>query len=128
MSDVIGGVVITASGIDGDRGRRIALRGPRAVHQKSIKRQPGDLRGGIPERHIEGAYGDASLAVAAWFFIDHHNLPGAERVEVGSGFVHEIGLARGEQARREPLANEAALCEAADRREAITNYWLAVPD
>jgi len=82
------------SSVDGDPARRIALRSPRALHQKSVKRQPGNLRGGIPERHIEGAYGDASFAVAAGFFIGHHNPPGAERVEIGSGVIREIGLAR----------------------------------
>jgi hypothetical protein len=46
--------------------------------------------------------------VAAGFFIGHHNPPGAERVEVGTGFIREIDLARGELARCEPLAIEAA--------------------
>ena len=105
------------SSVDGDPARRIALRSPRAIHQKSVKRQPSDLRGGIPERHIEGAYSHASLAVAARFLIGHHDPPGTERVEVGSGFIQKIGLARGEQARGESLANETALCEAADRRK-----------
>jgi hypothetical protein len=78
-SYVVRGVIISAAGIDGNAWAPF-LRSAGAVTQEPVEGQAGDLRRGVPERHIEGADGDAPLAVAARLFAGHHHLPGAERV------------------------------------------------
>src|SRR5262245_10213118 len=126
-SDIIAGVVISTSSVDRDS--RVAHFGAGGtIRQKSVKRQVRDLRRSVPERHIERTDSDTALAMAARLFAGHHYLPCAERVEVFPCFIHDINLAGCKQAGREPLPNEATLCEATDRRKAVADYGLAIPD
>ena len=78
----------------------------------TVQRQPGRLGRGIPERHVQGADRDAALAVTARLLARHHRLPGAKRIEAA---------ARGEQARREALADQPALRKAAEGGEAVAD-------
>ena len=83
-----------------------------------------DLHGSVPDRHIESADGDTALAVAARLFAGHHDLSRTERVEVCPGLIHDVNFASRQQARREPLPNETALREAADRPKAVPDNGL----
>src|SRR6516165_7624407 len=123
-TDIVGGVVISASGVDW---RACHFGAGSTIRQKPVKQQLRNLRRSIPERHIQRSDCDAPLAVATRLFAAHHDLPRAERVEVCPCIVHEINVTGGQQTGREPLPNETTLCEAADRGKAVPDNRLAIP-
>jgi len=66
--------------------------------------------------------------VTARFLAGHHQPPCAERVEISSGLVYEVGLSSGEQTWSEALANEPSLGKPAHRGEAIANHRMSTPN
>ena len=77
-----------------------------ALPQEMMQRQAGDLRGRIPQRHVERADGDATFAMPAGFLALHHRCPGAQGLDV----------ARLQEARCKAFADQAAAYCLARRR------------
>jgi hypothetical protein len=114
-SDIVARVVIPATGVDGDGGGGAAhFASGDTIRQELVKWQVCDLRGSVPDSHIESADCNAALAVATRLFAGHHDLQRTERVEVCPCGIHDIDVASSQQARCEPLADQTALREAAN--------------
>src|SRR5262249_27487719 len=109
-------VVVAAAGINSDLWRR-HLNLAEAVGEGAIQRHAGDLRRGIPKRHIERPHRDATLPVTARFLAGHHHPPCAERVEGSSGLVTAALLARPDDRSEAKLSAAAALvCQSVAQR------------
>lgn len=78
--EVIPGIGVAAARVDAHLGCGEGS-GAEPAAEKSMERQSGCLGGGIPQRHVERAHGDAALAMATRLLARHHRLPGLERVE-----------------------------------------------
>ena len=75
------------------------------VEQEAVERSPRDLGRRVPDRHVERADRHAPLPVPARLSARHHRAPGPHRVEPVPVRGREVR--GGEQARGEPLADEA---------------------
>jgi hypothetical protein len=113
-------VRVSAAGVDGHGpGRRFS---PEPAGQEPVQRQVGDLGGGIPEGHVEGADRHAPFTVATGFLAGHHDGPGPEGVEVGAVVGGDVRCGGPQQAGREAFPDQPALGIAPDRGEAVADH------
>ena len=84
---LLAGVVVAAARIDQDS--LVRLTAVEALGQQLPQRFAGDLRHGIPYRHVEPARRVRAVAVAARLLIGHEAFPDRERVQVAGLLVNE---------------------------------------
>src|SRR3546814_9358968 len=90
--------------------------------EKAIKGDPGDLRRGVPDRHVEDADRNRALAMTAGLLIRHQRCPDLMRVEILAALVEQrLRLGR-LQPRNEPLAQQTLRGIAAVGVEAVTDH------
>src|SRR5262249_60202817 len=124
---VIARVVVAAGYKNEDALVALAVSVP--LGEQPIQRLSGDLRDGVPDRHVHRADGDRPLAVAAWLFIHHHPIPDLRRIEIGSIRLEERARLSFQKARDESLAQEATLSVPAVGVEAVADHSPALaPD
>ena len=122
--ELLARVVVAAARIDQHRG--VVPAAVEALREQPPQRLSRDLGDGIPHGHVERPGRMRPVAVAAGLLVGHEGLPDRERIEVVVGLVDErLGLGR-QDARDEPLAQDAALRVAAVGGEAVADHRLAV--
>jgi hypothetical protein len=94
--------------------------------QQAEQRLAGDLGDRVPYRHVDRADRDGPVAMAAGLFVAHHRAPDLVGVEVVTGRIKQrcgIGF---EDARREPLPDQAALAVSSIGVETVADHRFAV--
>jgi hypothetical protein len=114
--DIVGREVVSAAGIH--------RNGPTVLPTKAIGQEPveglsGNLRGGIPQRHVERSHGNRPLAMASRLLVFHHAVPAEKRIDRVAASSRQV-VSR-QKPRREALADEARLPEAPDRGESVAH-------
>jgi hypothetical protein len=83
----------------------VALTG-RQITDELFEGHTRQFGSGVPYRHVEGANGDTSFAVAAKLLTRHHHRPASERIEtVSIGNRQSLRLS-GQESRSETLADQ----------------------
>src|SRR6185312_10790836 len=119
---VLAGVIVAAGGIDEDVWIGFY---PVAFGQQPEQRLAGDLRRRVPHRHVDGADGHGSVAMAARFFIAHHRGPDLVGVQVVAGLIEQRAGFGFQQAGGEALPDEAALAISPVGIKAVADHRLA---
>src|SRR5262249_20855326 len=117
------GVVVAACGINEDFG--VEAPSAVAVGQETIYGEAGYFCDGVPNRHIQHADGDGTLAMASRLFVAHDRGPDTMGIEVFARFIEERFCGSRFKAREKAIAQEPAGRVASIRIEAVTNDRLA---